>query len=330
MTRPPLRNVGASVRARLTDYARQRDENAQLVMTRFAIERLIYPLSQSGYRDHFILKGAMLFSLWAPVPYRSTGDLDLLGQGDPAPDRMAAIFKALCELTVPDNGVVYDPDSVRAESARDDEDYQGVRIALTASMANARLPIQIDIGFGDAVTPAATEVTYPSLLDFPPAVVKAYPPETVVAEKLEALGGGVGDKNIAVMDAACGERLAFHPHRIASGPAQIEEGGEIHHPFNVVLRRGLKPRRLVTLVLRHEPPSVKNITRTHWTRKAPNAFKFVDFSDVPDFAGNLGELCVDYVVCVPRGLPVCPAASSLHSICSGGRLRFSARHCRRR
>lgn len=82
MTRPPLKNVGASVRARLTDYARQRDENAQLVMLRFAIERLIYRLAQSGYRDHVILKGAMLFSLWAPVSYRSTGDLDLLGWGD--------------------------------------------------------------------------------------------------------------------------------------------------------------------------------------------------------------------------------------------------------
>jgi hypothetical protein len=92
MTRPPLKNVGASVRARLTDYARQRDENAQRVMLHFAIERLIYRLAQSGYRDHSILKGAMLFSFWAPLPYRSTGDLDLLGQGDPAPDRMAAIW----------------------------------------------------------------------------------------------------------------------------------------------------------------------------------------------------------------------------------------------
>lgn len=185
--RPPLKNIGASVRARLTDYARQQNENAQLVMTRFAIERLIYRLAQSGHRDQFILKGAMLFSLWAPVPYRSTGDLDLLGQGDPAPERMAAIFKALCDLTVADDGVIYDAVSVRAESARDDEDYRGVRVALTATMANARLPIQIDIGFGDAVTPQAAEVTYPSLLDFPPAVMRAYPPETVVAEKLEAL-----------------------------------------------------------------------------------------------------------------------------------------------
>lgn len=187
MTRPPLKNVGASVRARLTDYARQRGENAQLLMTRFAIERLIYRLAQSGYRDQFILKGAMLFSLWAPVPYRSTGDLDLLGQGDPAPERMATIFKTLCDLAVAGDGVTYEAASVRDESARDEEDYRGVRVTLIAMIANARLPIQIDIGFGDAVTPQATEVTYPSLLDFPSAVVKAYPPETVVAEKLEAL-----------------------------------------------------------------------------------------------------------------------------------------------
>ena len=187
MTRPPLKNIGASVRARLTDYARQRGENAQLLMTRFAIERLIDRLAQSGYRDQFILKGAMLFSLWAPVPYRSTGDLDLLGQGDPAPERMATIFKTLCDLAVAGDGVTYEAASVRAESARDEEDYRGVRVTLTAMIANARLPIQIDIGFGDAVTPLATEVTYPSRLDFPSAVVKAYPPETVVAEKLEAL-----------------------------------------------------------------------------------------------------------------------------------------------
>jgi hypothetical protein len=197
MTRPPLKDVGASVRKRLTDTARQRDENAQLLMLRFAIERLIFRLSQSVYRDQFILKGAMLFSLWAPVPYRSTGDLDLLGQGDPTPARIAAIFKTLCGLTVQDDGVVYDGESVRAESTREDEDYRGVRVTLTATLAKARLALQIDIGFGDAVTPAAIEVVYPSLLDFQPARMKAYPPETVIAEKLEAMvTRGIGNSRM--------------------------------------------------------------------------------------------------------------------------------------
>jgi hypothetical protein len=187
MTRPPLKNVGASVRTRLTDQARARGDNAQLLMLRFAIERLLYRLAQTAYRDQFVLKGAMLFSLWAPVPYRSTGDLDLLGQGDPAPARMAAIFKAVCAAPVPDDGLSFDAGSVKAESARDEEEYTGVRITLVATLAGAKLPIQIDIGFGDAVTPGARDIDYPSLLDFPSAALKAYPPETVVAEKLEAL-----------------------------------------------------------------------------------------------------------------------------------------------
>lgn len=187
MTRPPLKNVGASVRTRLTDQARARGDNAQLLMLRFAIERLLYRLAQTAYRDQFVLKGAMLFSLWALVPYRSTGDLDLLGQGDPAPARMAAIFKAVCAAPVPDDGLSFDAGSVKAESARDEEEYTGVRITLVATLAGAKLPIQIDIGFGDAVTPGARDIDYPSLLDFPSAALKAYPPETVVAEKLEAL-----------------------------------------------------------------------------------------------------------------------------------------------
>ena len=187
MTRPPLKNIGASVRTRLTDQARARGDNAQLLMLRFAIERLLYRLAQSAYRDQFVLKGAMLFSLWAPVPYRSTGDLDLLGQGDPAPTRMAAIFKAVCGEPVADDGLSFDAGSVKAESARDEEEYTGVRITLVATLAGAKLPIQIDIGFGDAVTPGARDIDYPSLLDFPSAALKAYPPETVVAEKLEAL-----------------------------------------------------------------------------------------------------------------------------------------------
>jgi hypothetical protein len=180
-------NIAASARARLTALAKQQGDVVDRVFLRYAIERLLYRLAQSGYRDQFVLKGAMLFSLWAHVPYRSTGDLDLLGHGDPAPERIAAIFAAICAATVNDDGVAYDAASVRAESVRDDEDYHCVRVTLTASLAGARLTIQIDIGFGDAVTPGASDVDYPSLLGFPSPSLRAYPAETVVAEKLEAL-----------------------------------------------------------------------------------------------------------------------------------------------
>lgn len=183
----PPKNIGASVRARLTDKARRRGDDVQLILLRFAIERLIYRLSQSKYRDDFILKGAMLFSLWAEVPYRSTGDLDLLGKGDAAPERIASIFRELCSLSVLADGLVFDADSVTAERTRPEDEYQGVRVELSATLAGARLRMHVDIGFGDVVTPEAQAINYPTLLDFPEPKLRAYPPETVVAEKLEAL-----------------------------------------------------------------------------------------------------------------------------------------------
>jgi len=185
--KPPLKNVGASVRARLTQRASSAKENVQLALTRFAIERLLYRLSLSPHRDQFVLKGAMLFSLWTPTPYRATGDLDLLGYGDAAPERIAAVFREICRIDVEDDGVVFKPETLRAEPARAEDEYSGVRITMAAEIAGARLPIQIDIGFGDAVTPAVQEIDYPSLLDMPAPRLRAYPPETVVAEKFQAL-----------------------------------------------------------------------------------------------------------------------------------------------
>ena len=185
--KPPLKNVSASVRARLTHAARERKENVQLALTRFAIERLLYRLSLSPHRDQFVLKGAMLFSLWTPTPYRATGDLDLLGYGEAAPKPIAAVFREVCGIDVEDDGVVFKLETLQAESARADDEYSGVQVTMTAEIAGARLPIQIDIGFGDAVTPAVQEINYPSLLDMPAPRLRAYPPETVVAEKFQAL-----------------------------------------------------------------------------------------------------------------------------------------------
>lgn len=181
------RNVGASVRDRLTQRARANTENVQLLLTRYAIERLLYRLSVSPHHDRFILKGAMLFSLWAPTPYRATGDLDLLGYGDAAAGAIATAFREICAAKVPDDGVTFMHDTVRAEVARAEDEYSGLRVTLQAVIAGARLPMQVDIGFGDVVTPAALEVDYPSLLDMPMPRLRAYPPETVVAEKVQAL-----------------------------------------------------------------------------------------------------------------------------------------------
>lgn len=180
-------NVAASVRQRLANRARERGETFDIVLTRYALERLLYRLGQSGHRDRFILKGAMLFSLWADAPYRETRDLDLLGFGPSDVRHLEETFRSLCSLDVIDDGVLFDAVSVQAEPMREDQDYAGARIRLMAAIAGARLSLQIDIGFGDVVTPAPEEIAYPALLAFPPPHIRAYPRETVVAEKFEAL-----------------------------------------------------------------------------------------------------------------------------------------------
>lgn len=186
MKRPP-KNIAISVRDRLTARARERREDAQLLMTRYVIERLLYRLSRSPYRDRFILKGAMLFSLWTVVPYRATGDLDLLGLGGNGPEQLAVIFRDILTVVVADDGVVFRVETLRAATARAEDEYAGVRIDLIAELAGARLPMHIDIGFGDAVTPGASEIEYPSMLGQPTAHLRAYPPETVVSEKFQAI-----------------------------------------------------------------------------------------------------------------------------------------------
>jgi len=179
--------VADVARARLTALARAHGDDVQRLLTRYSIERLLYRIGVSPYRDRFVLKGAMLFSLWADAPYRMTGDLDLLAAGDPAPDAVAAVFRQIAMQPVDDDGVVFLPDTLRVEATRADDAYAGAAIRMTAMFAGARLTILVDLGFGDVVTPVAREVDYPSLLDAPRPRLRAYPPETVVAEKFQAL-----------------------------------------------------------------------------------------------------------------------------------------------
>ena len=154
------KNVAISVRDRFVARARSRRENAQLLMTRYVIQRLLYRLSCSQHRDRFILKGAMLFSLWADAPYRATGDLDLLGAGENAREKLASIFQEILAVDVEDDGILFRPDTLRAAAARAEHQYAGVRIDFLAELAGARLLMHVDIGFGDAVTPAPVDIRY--------------------------------------------------------------------------------------------------------------------------------------------------------------------------
>jgi len=179
-------NLAASVRARLTDLARRQGLEFQLVLSDFAIERLLYRLGASRHADRFVLKGAKLFKLWSGDRRRATWDLDLLGRGASA---IAPVVEVIRELgAMPgEDGIAFDLDSIRGEQIRADEEYAGVRVRLEAHLAEARIPLQVDVGFGDVVVPAPVPVDYPTLLDHPAPRILAYPREAVVAEKFEAL-----------------------------------------------------------------------------------------------------------------------------------------------
>jgi predicted nucleotidyltransferase component of viral defense system len=179
--------MAASVRQRLLNLSRTRREDFQFVLTRYALERFLYRLSQSKHRDVFVLKGAMLFQLWGDQPHRPTRDLDLLGRGENSIPRFARIVREVCWAAVEDDGLTFNGESVHGDVIKEDQEYEGLRLTLEGHLENARIPIQIDIGFGDVVTPAALEVSYPVLLDFPAPVLAAYSRESVVAEKFQAM-----------------------------------------------------------------------------------------------------------------------------------------------
>ena len=179
------RNVAASIRQKLLNIATRNREDFGLILTRYGLERLLYRISQSRYRDHFVLKGAMLFQVWADAPHRPTRDLDLLGQGDPSPERCLTVFRELCDIQVPEDGIVFSTETAIAAKIREEQEYEGVRIKFFAHLQNVRIPIQIDIGFGDAVKPNLLD--YPTLLPMPAPRIQAYPMNSVIAEKLEAI-----------------------------------------------------------------------------------------------------------------------------------------------
>jgi predicted nucleotidyltransferase component of viral defense system len=181
------KNLAASVQARLLNIAKAEGRDYGQVLTKFALERLLYRLSQSTHADSFLLKGALLFDLWFDVPLRPTRDIDLLGFGLAELPHVIGVFDDLCSITVND-GIVFVAESIKAEEIRKEANYAGIRISMIGLLGTARTSIQVDIGYGDAVTPAPETAIYPVLLkDFPAPELRVYPRYTVVAEKLETL-----------------------------------------------------------------------------------------------------------------------------------------------
>ena len=188
MTRSkPMRNVAASVRRRLLNLAKEQHADFNHVLQRYAGERFLYRLGLSSEVDRFTLKGAALFLVWAGEEFRSTRDVDFLGAG---PEDQASIRGAMeTILAVPcsEDGLAFELSNIQVDAIRDEQEHGGVRVKIRATLGTATLTLQVDVGFGDVVTPEREEAEYPTLLDHPAPRVWIYPRETFVAEKFEAM-----------------------------------------------------------------------------------------------------------------------------------------------
>jgi len=188
MSRNQKRNMGHSVFERLLNRARANREDFNLLLSRYGNERFLYRLSISPHCGRFILKGASLFLVWKGRNYRVTRDVDLLGSVDPDPAHIAGIFREIFLIQCPrDDGMIYLPESLHAQKIREEQAYDGVRMTFVGLLNQARIPMQIDIGFGDAVTPPPEFVAYPTLFDGPAPRLQAYPRYALIAEKVEAM-----------------------------------------------------------------------------------------------------------------------------------------------
>lgn len=187
MSKKPVTDIGASVRERLKQKADDLGYDFQLILTHYAIERLLYRLGRSKYYDRFLLKGALLFESWYGQMVRSSMDADMLGKGASDVPSLVGVFRDVCRVKVESDGLEFLADTVHGQEILDNSEYQGVRITLAAMLSGARIHLQVDVGFGDAVVPQPKNMKYPALLDLPAPSIKAYTPYTVIAEKFQTI-----------------------------------------------------------------------------------------------------------------------------------------------
>ncbi len=199
MTNRPTINVSASVHQRLLNMARASDRPFNDLLIYYGIERFLYRLSDSRYADLFILKGALTLLLWQTPVTRPTRDIDLLGRTSNNLEAIRTMLAEVCQQPVADDGLVFDAQSITTERIAENADYEGVRAKFYGRLGNARINMQIDIGFGDVVTPAPVPVVYPVLLEQPAPHLMAYNRETAIAEKLEAMVS-LGELNTRMKD----------------------------------------------------------------------------------------------------------------------------------
>ena len=193
------RNAAASIRQQLANHARATRQDFQTVLFRYGVERLLYRIGESPHSERFVLKGATLFIVWGAAVHRPTRDLDLLGFGNSEVEAVCQDFREILAVPAHGDGIVFQPETVRGDAIRKGKGYQGVRLKLRATLEGAKIPIQVDVGFGDVVVPNPQLGPFPSLLDLPLPQVRLYPREVVVAEKFEAMVA-LGDTNSRMKD----------------------------------------------------------------------------------------------------------------------------------
>lgn len=167
MKKKTLKNIGASVRQRLLNISREKSEEFQYNLTRYAVERFLFRFSKSEYSKQFILKGALLFLFWGTEQHRQTRDVDFLGFGENNISILENIFKDICNVTVEEDGFIFHENSVKGELIRNAQEYGGIRIFVDGILSTAKVRLQFDIGFGDSVTPSPVEAEMPVLLNYP-------------------------------------------------------------------------------------------------------------------------------------------------------------------
>jgi len=246
--------LAQSVKVRLVQQAKQTGIDPNVVFARYACERLLYRLSCSAHADRFVLKGALLLLVWLDETIRPTRDADLLGIGEMDADALRALFVELCALPVAPDGLEFDVASLRVNAIRPEDRYGGQRIEMTARLGKARIPVQVDVGVGDAAVPDPQWIEYPSLLALPRPRLKAYRPETAIAEKMHAMVA-LGRGNSRMKDffdvyvLAC--RLSFE---------RTELAGAIRNTF---ARRATDLPRELPVALTHEFAAIPG-KRAQW------------------------------------------------------------------
>lgn len=187
MTNSNLRKIAASVHQRLLNKSKESARPFNELFQYYAIERFLYRLSRSSYSERFVLKGALMLMVWKVPAFRSTMDIDMLGKMKHGTDAVIAMVRDVCLQEVESDGIVFEPNSVRGQVITEEADYEGVRVHFRGSLDNARITIQLDVGFGDIVIPSPELMAYPTILDLPAPQIRGYSKESTIAEKFEAM-----------------------------------------------------------------------------------------------------------------------------------------------